>query len=102
MLSGCLRHTSHSSRGKNDSDDEAVKSDTLSKDHHENDSDQNVSVLHTIDASFSAKSNRESRGHRGETDCESGTKVLVAQVIVVSPLLRIGDRIRQCFLDYLH
>ena len=90
----------HSARGENNGNDEAVKSDTFGEDHHENDSDQNVSVLHAIDARLTAKSNRESGGHRGEANRKSSTKVLIAQVIVVSPSLWICNCIRKGLVDY--
>ena len=54
--------------GKDNADDEAEKSDGLSEDHHENDSDKNVAVEKTAHTSITANTNGETRTEATKTD----------------------------------
>ena len=52
--------TDCSSRGKNDSDDEAVKGESLGEDHHKNKGDQDISLGVTTDTGITDDTNAES------------------------------------------
>ena len=53
---------------ENNGDNEAIEGESLSEDHHKNDSDQDVTVLDTLNASFAADSNGEAGGQAWKTD----------------------------------
>ena len=63
--------TDCSSRGKYDSDDEAVKGESLGEDHHKNKRDQDISLGVSTDTGVTDDTNAESGGERGETAAQA-------------------------------
>ena len=81
--------TDCSSRGKNDSDDEAVKGESLGEDHHKNKRDQDISLGVSTDTGVTDDTNAESGGERGETAAQACSKMLVSHVVSVLPVTGI-------------
>ena len=75
-----------SSRGKYDGDNEAVKGESLSEDHHKNEGDQDISLSVTTDTSISDDTNAKSSGEGRESTAEAGAKLSVPGIVGVAPL----------------
>ena len=86
---------------EDDSDDEAVKSDSFSEDHQKNHGNQNVVVLVSFDTSFATDSDGKARGEGWEADTESTTKVLVAIEVGVLPLGWVRPELNGRLIDYI-
>ena len=82
-------HTLCSRRGEHDGDDETVKGQSLSEDHHKNESDQDISLGVATDTSVTNNSNAEASSEGGKTAAESCSEGSVALVVVVAPVLRV-------------
>ena len=89
-----------SSGSKDNADDEAVKSDSFSENHHENDSNQDVSVIVATNTSVSANTNSQSRCEAAETNGETSTQVSVGRLPVVLPLRWVANVIKGCLANY--
>lgn len=80
-----LGQISCSARGEHDGDDEPVEGQSLSEDHHENESDQDISLGITTDTSVTANTDAETSGERGETAAKASAELLVSVEVSVGP-----------------
>ena len=76
---------------ENDGHDESVQRDGFSEDHQEDDTDEDIIVLHALHADFTAETDGETRCEGGETDAEAGAQVLVSVEPSVVPLRWVAE-----------
>ena len=66
-------------------DNEAVKGESLSEDHHKNESDQDISLSVTTDTSITDDTDAKSGGERGESTAQASAELLVTIKVGVLP-----------------
>ena len=81
-----------SCRGEDDGDNESVKGESLGEDHHEDKSDQDISLGVSTDTGITDDTNAETGSEGGKTTAEASTKGLVALIVVVLPLVGLAER----------
>lgn len=76
---------------ENNGDNESVKGEGLSEDHHENERNQNI--LLSVGAHTSVTHNTDSKasGQGGKSTAETRGELLVAEGVVVCPLVRLHN-----------
>ena len=76
---------------ENNGDDEAVKSEGLSEDHHENERNQNILLSVGAHTSVTHNTDSEASGQGGKSTAETGGELLVAKGVVVLPLASLHN-----------
>lgn len=94
--------TDRSSRGKHNSDNEAVKSESFSEDHHKDKGDQDISLGVSTDTGITDDTNAETSGEGRETAAKSRSKGLVSLEVAIGPLVWCLEGLRGVWdlLDY--
>ena len=90
-----------SSRGKNDSDNESVKGESLCEDHHKNEGDQDISLSVSTDTGITDDTNAKTSSEGRETAAQARSEGLVAIKVAVSPILRVLE-VFLCVLEIRH
>ena len=90
-----------SSRGKNDSDNESVKGESLCEDHHKNKGDQDISLSVSTDTGITDDTNAKTSSEGGETAAQARSESLVAIKVAVSPILGVL-KVFLCVLEIRH
>ncbi len=84
--------SSHSSaRREHNGDDETIKSQSLSEDHHENKGDQDISLGVSTDTSVTDDANAKASGEGGETTAETSSESLVSFIVSVAPFAGVFE-----------
>ena len=82
------RSSFRSRSGKHDSDDEAIKGESLGEDHHKDKSNQDISLSVATNTSVTNDTNAETGSEAGETASEASTELLVSIIVGIAPVLR--------------
>lgn len=86
--------TSCSAGSKNDGDDESIEGKRLCENHHQNESDQDISLGVSSNTGVTDDTNAESSGEGRETAAQASAELLVSCVVSVVPVLRLGNILR--------
>ena len=103
MACGSGMASTHCSGGhdEDDGDDEAVESERLSEDHHEDEGNQNILLSVGAHTSISNNTNSETSSERRKTTAEAGSELLVAESIIIGPFSWLHDHL-SLVRDSLH
>jgi hypothetical protein len=74
-----------SALGEHDGDNESVKGESLSEDHHENKGDQDIPLGVSTNTGVTDDTDAKTSSEGGETTAEAGTERLIALSVVVLP-----------------
>ena len=70
---------------EDDGDDEAVESERLSEDHHQDERNQNILLSVGADTSITHNTDSETCGERGKTAAKTRCELFVAESVVIGP-----------------
>ena len=87
----CLFCVCSGGHDEDDGDDEAVKGERLSEDHHKDECNQNILLSVGADTSITNNTDSETCSKRGKTAAEARCKLLVAESVVIGPFSGLVD-----------
>ena len=84
-----VRHSEPDSSAlrQDNGDDEAIEGESLGKDHHENECDQDISLTISANASITNDANAKASSKVGESTAQASTELSVGNLIFVAPIV---------------